>query len=201
MDARQIVAAALTTIEGYTPSPEIQEDHLSFYEGDRFVETMRYARGYPEQLPLLSDLLPAIQTPVRIIAGSNDQVAHRPIQSSSMPGHRTVGSTSSAARATSAGKRNRTSARRSSRTGGTRVTRPGDQGSHGQLADRDLVTGPPVRSSWEGLTNLARAAAPAVPGQSGWGAPRKGPGPPPCAHGAGTASCPESGEAAHWPAL
>ena len=74
MNARQIVAAALTTIEGYTPSPEIREDYLSSYEGDRFVETMRYARSYAEQLPLLSDLLPTIQTPVRIVQGSKDQV-------------------------------------------------------------------------------------------------------------------------------
>jgi pimeloyl-ACP methyl ester carboxylesterase len=74
MDARQIVAAALTTIEGYTPSADIREDYLSSYEGDRFVETMRYARSYPEQLPLLSELLPAIRTPVRIVQGSKDQV-------------------------------------------------------------------------------------------------------------------------------
>jgi pimeloyl-ACP methyl ester carboxylesterase len=74
MDARQIVDAALSTIEGYTPSPEIREDYLSSYEGDRFVESMRYARAYTEQLPVLGGLLPDIQTPVRIVAGTKDQV-------------------------------------------------------------------------------------------------------------------------------
>jgi pimeloyl-ACP methyl ester carboxylesterase len=71
---RQIVTASLTSIKGYTPSPEIREDYLSSYEGDRFAESMRYARSYPEQLPILGDLLPTIQTPVRIVAGSNDQI-------------------------------------------------------------------------------------------------------------------------------
>jgi pimeloyl-ACP methyl ester carboxylesterase len=74
MDARQIVTVALSTIEGYTPPAEIREDYLSSFEGDRFVESMRYARSYPDQLPLLTDLLPTIQTPVRIVQGSEDQV-------------------------------------------------------------------------------------------------------------------------------
>ena len=46
--------------------------HLSSYEGDRFVESMRYARTYPAELPALRDLLPQVQTPVQIIAGGRD---------------------------------------------------------------------------------------------------------------------------------
>ncbi|WP_405586962.1 alpha/beta fold hydrolase [Streptomyces sp. NBC_01190] len=74
IDGREIVTAALSTIEGYTPSAEIREDYLTSYAGDRFVATMPYARAYPEQLPILSELLPDIQTPVRIVQGVNDQV-------------------------------------------------------------------------------------------------------------------------------
>jgi pimeloyl-ACP methyl ester carboxylesterase len=74
MEGRDVVTAALSTIEGYTPSPEIREDYLASYEGERFAETMRYARAYPEQLPLLAGLLPDIQTPVCIVQGRNDQV-------------------------------------------------------------------------------------------------------------------------------
>lgn len=74
MDGRDIVTAALSTIEGYAPPPEIREDYLTSFEGDRFAESMRYARSYADQLPLLSDLLPTIQTPVRIVQGSKDQV-------------------------------------------------------------------------------------------------------------------------------
>jgi pimeloyl-ACP methyl ester carboxylesterase len=73
-DGRDVVAAVLQTIEGYTPSAQIREDYMASYEGDRFAESIRYAQAYREQLPILSDLLAAIQTPVRIVQGSRDPV-------------------------------------------------------------------------------------------------------------------------------
>jgi pimeloyl-ACP methyl ester carboxylesterase len=71
-DPRQIVAGALTDIERYALLDFVREDYLSSYEGDRFVGSMRYARTYPTELPLLRDLLPEIKTPVQIIAGARD---------------------------------------------------------------------------------------------------------------------------------
>ena len=71
-DPRQIVTGALTGIERYELPDHVREDYLSSYEGDRFVESMRYVRSYPTQLPILRDLLPEIQTPVQIIAGARD---------------------------------------------------------------------------------------------------------------------------------
>jgi pimeloyl-ACP methyl ester carboxylesterase len=71
-DPRQIVATALSTIERYPLPDAVREDYLSSYEGDRFVESMRYARTYPTDLPALRDLLPETQTPVQIIAGAHD---------------------------------------------------------------------------------------------------------------------------------
>jgi pimeloyl-ACP methyl ester carboxylesterase len=72
-DPRQIVGAALTAdIERYALPDHVREDYLSSYEGDRFVESMRYVRTYPTELPILRDLLPEIQTPVQIIAGARD---------------------------------------------------------------------------------------------------------------------------------
>jgi pimeloyl-ACP methyl ester carboxylesterase len=71
-DPRQIVAAALADIERYTLPDFVREDYLSAYEGDRFVESMRYVRTYSTELPVLRDLLPEIQTPVQIIAGARD---------------------------------------------------------------------------------------------------------------------------------
>ena len=72
-DPRQIVGAALTAdIERYAFPEHVREDYLSSYEGDRFVESMRYVRSYPTELPILRDLLPEIQTPVQIIAGARD---------------------------------------------------------------------------------------------------------------------------------
>lgn len=73
-DPRQIVAAALTAgIERYALPEHVREDYLSSYDGDRFVESMRYVRSYPTELPILRDLLPQIQTPVQIIAGAQDR--------------------------------------------------------------------------------------------------------------------------------
>ena len=72
-DPRQIVAGALTGIERYALPDPVREDYLSSYQGDRFVESMRYVRAYPAELPALRDLLPQVQTPVQIIAGGRDQ--------------------------------------------------------------------------------------------------------------------------------
>ncbi|MFL5665898.1 MAG: alpha/beta fold hydrolase [Ktedonobacteraceae bacterium] len=72
VDPRQIVASALSGIKRYSLPDSVREDYLSAYEGDRFVESMRYVRTYPAELPILRDLLPEIQTPVQIIAGALD---------------------------------------------------------------------------------------------------------------------------------
>jgi hypothetical protein len=56
---RQIVDRALAAdIERYVLPDHVREDYLSSYEGDRFVESMRYVRSYPTELPILRDLLP-----------------------------------------------------------------------------------------------------------------------------------------------
>jgi pimeloyl-ACP methyl ester carboxylesterase len=72
IDPRQIVSSALNGIERYTLPDFVRQDYLTAYEGDRFVESMRYVRAYLTELPLLRDLLPEIQTPVQIIAGARD---------------------------------------------------------------------------------------------------------------------------------
>ena len=73
MDPRVIVGATLDTIAGGIPD-DIRADYLACYEGDRFAESMRYARRYPEELPALAGLLPQITTPVTIINGRHDRV-------------------------------------------------------------------------------------------------------------------------------
>ena len=73
MDPRAIVNAAADRIAGGIPD-EIRADYLSCYDGDRFAESMRYVRRYPEELPALADLLPEIATPVTIINGRHDPV-------------------------------------------------------------------------------------------------------------------------------
>jgi pimeloyl-ACP methyl ester carboxylesterase len=73
MDPRAIVNVAVDTIAGGLPD-DIRADYLDCYDGDRFVESMRYVRSYPEELPALAALLPQIATPVTIINGRHDRV-------------------------------------------------------------------------------------------------------------------------------
>jgi pimeloyl-ACP methyl ester carboxylesterase len=73
MDPRAIVNVAVDTIAGGVPD-EIRADYVACYDGDRFVESMRYVRRYPEELPELAELLPQITTPVTIINGRHDRV-------------------------------------------------------------------------------------------------------------------------------
>ena len=73
MDPHAIVNAAVDTIAGGIPD-DIRADYLSCYEGDRFAESMRYARRYPEELPALAEQLPHVTIPVTIINGRHDRV-------------------------------------------------------------------------------------------------------------------------------
>jgi pimeloyl-ACP methyl ester carboxylesterase len=73
MDPRAIVNVAVDTIAGGVPD-DIRADYLDCYDGDRFAESMRYVRRYPEELPQLAELLPRITTPVTIINGRHDPV-------------------------------------------------------------------------------------------------------------------------------
>jgi pimeloyl-ACP methyl ester carboxylesterase len=49
-------------------------DYVESNKGDRFAESARYVRSYPEQLPRLAGLLPRVFTPVQIITGGRDPV-------------------------------------------------------------------------------------------------------------------------------
>jgi len=73
MDPRAIVNVAADTVAGGIPD-DVRADYIACYDGDRFVESMRYARRYPEELPALATLLPEIGTPVTIINGRHDRV-------------------------------------------------------------------------------------------------------------------------------
>jgi pimeloyl-ACP methyl ester carboxylesterase len=77
MDPRVIVGVALDTIAGGIPD-NIRADYLACYDGDRFAESMRYVRRYPEELPVLAGLLPQITVPVTIINGRHDRVVPLP---------------------------------------------------------------------------------------------------------------------------
>ena len=73
IDPHVIVETAMSTIAGGVDD-DVRADYLACYEGDRFVESMRYVRTYPQQLPQLAELLSAITTPVTLVNGRTDQV-------------------------------------------------------------------------------------------------------------------------------
>jgi pimeloyl-ACP methyl ester carboxylesterase len=73
-DPRQFVDAALSGISRYTLPESVRDDYLASYQGDRFAGSLRYLRAYPAELPVLAGLLPQIDTPVQIIAGTGDTV-------------------------------------------------------------------------------------------------------------------------------
>jgi len=73
IDPHVIVNTAMDTIAGGV-ADDIRADYLACYAGDRFVESMRYVRTYPEELPALAELLPEIATRVTIINGRHDRV-------------------------------------------------------------------------------------------------------------------------------
>ena len=72
MDARASINTSLDTIAGGLPD-EIRADYLASYDGDRYVESMRYVHS-TQELPELAELLPTITTRVTIINGRNDRV-------------------------------------------------------------------------------------------------------------------------------
>jgi pimeloyl-ACP methyl ester carboxylesterase len=51
---------------------DVRADYLDSYAGDRFVESARYVRTYPDELPVLAERLGGIKTPVQIVAGRKD---------------------------------------------------------------------------------------------------------------------------------
>jgi pimeloyl-ACP methyl ester carboxylesterase len=73
VDPRLIVNRAVDNHAGDVPD-DIRADYLASYEGDRFVESMRYVRRYPEELPVLADLLPDLQVPITVVSGRHDHV-------------------------------------------------------------------------------------------------------------------------------
>ena len=76
LDARTNIGHAVEP--GGRPSasePEVHEDYVSAYDLGRFAKLCAvFVRHYPEQNPVLRDLLPSITTPTQILAGRDDYI-------------------------------------------------------------------------------------------------------------------------------
>jgi pimeloyl-ACP methyl ester carboxylesterase len=64
----------LAAREASENEPEVHEDYVSAYDFGRLAESARFVRHYPEQNPVLRDLLPTITMPTQIVAGSGDEL-------------------------------------------------------------------------------------------------------------------------------
>jgi pimeloyl-ACP methyl ester carboxylesterase len=71
-DVRATIGATVEMAAPRGREPDVWEDYVSAYENGRFAESTRYVRSYPEQLPVLRDLLPAVRVPVHVFAAADD---------------------------------------------------------------------------------------------------------------------------------
>jgi len=73
IDPEDILGPIYDAIPGGTP-PDVRRDYLQSYAGDRFVESARYVRTYPVELPKLAEKLQGIETPSQIVSGRDDPI-------------------------------------------------------------------------------------------------------------------------------
>lgn len=72
IDSKEILGPVYDAMPGGPPPPDVRDDYLESYAGDRFAESCRYVRSYPVELPELAGKLPGIETPVQIVCGKED---------------------------------------------------------------------------------------------------------------------------------
>jgi pimeloyl-ACP methyl ester carboxylesterase len=80
IDSKDILGPVYDAMPGGAPPLDIRDDYLESYAGDRFVESARYVRTYPTELPKLAEELPGIETPVQIVCGRDDPLVPTPNQ-------------------------------------------------------------------------------------------------------------------------
>jgi pimeloyl-ACP methyl ester carboxylesterase len=80
IDSKDILGPVYDAMADGPPPPDVRDDYLESYAGDRFVESARYVRTYPTELPNLAEKLPGIETPVQIVCGRDDPLVPTPNQ-------------------------------------------------------------------------------------------------------------------------
>ena len=72
IDSRDILGPVYDAMPGGALPDEVRADYLESYAGDRFVESTRYVRTYPTELPKLAEILRSIETAVQIVSARDD---------------------------------------------------------------------------------------------------------------------------------
>jgi pimeloyl-ACP methyl ester carboxylesterase len=80
IDSKDILGPVYDAIPGGAAPPEVRADYLESYAGDRFVESARYVRTYPTELPKLAEKLRSIETPVQVVSARDDPLVPTPNQ-------------------------------------------------------------------------------------------------------------------------
>ena len=73
-DIRATIGATVEPVAPRSQEPDVWEDYVSAYENGRFAQSALYVRSYPEQLPLLRDVLPGVRIPVRVFGATDDHL-------------------------------------------------------------------------------------------------------------------------------
>src|SRR5258705_4552191 len=74
LDARTNIGHAVELAAPSATEADVHQDYVSAYDLGRSAESARFVRHYPEQNPVLRDLLPTITTPTQIVAGRDDDL-------------------------------------------------------------------------------------------------------------------------------
>jgi pimeloyl-ACP methyl ester carboxylesterase len=80
IDSKDILGPEYDAIPGGALPAEVRADYLESYAGNRFVESARYVRTYPTELPKLAERLRSIETPVQIVSARDDPMVPTPNQ-------------------------------------------------------------------------------------------------------------------------
>jgi pimeloyl-ACP methyl ester carboxylesterase len=72
VDSKDVLGPVYDAIPGGAPPPDVRDDYLESYAGDRFAESTRFVRAYPADLPKLVQKLPGIETAAQIVCGRDD---------------------------------------------------------------------------------------------------------------------------------
>jgi pimeloyl-ACP methyl ester carboxylesterase len=70
--AEDLIDGVLATMQKHVVPPFVRQDYIDSYQGERYAESARFVRRYPEELLLLQARLDAIQTPVLVVVGRED---------------------------------------------------------------------------------------------------------------------------------
>lgn len=70
--AEDLIDSVLATMQHHVVPPFVRQDYIDSYQGERYAESARFVRRYPEELLILQGRLGDIQTPVQVIVGRND---------------------------------------------------------------------------------------------------------------------------------